>query len=54
MCYKKFQNGGYMLNIDKLKNLNKINDFFMRDEKAENIILDVSKPQLTDKPQKVL
>jgi len=43
MCYKKFQTGGYMLNIDNLKKLNEINDFFIRDEKAENIILNVCK-----------
>ena len=32
-----------MLNIDSLKNLNEINDFFLRDEKAEHIILDLCK-----------
>ena len=32
-----------MLNIDNIKNIREINDFFMRDEKAENIILDLCK-----------
>ena len=32
-----------MLSIDSLKNFHEINDFFMRHEKAENIILDLCK-----------
>ena len=32
-----------MLNIDSIKNIKEINDFFMREEKAENIILDLCK-----------
>jgi len=32
-----------MLNIDSMNNVKEINDFFTRDEKAENIILDLCK-----------